>query len=159
MLKLAITFFVGGVLGSAVGFGAAIFAYPYIFPPPPAADAPVAGDAKRVATGAFIHADPGDPLHHGKGKVTVYQRTVRLEADFKVGPGPKFHVYLVPKAPIRQSSDLTGTMSVDLGRLRAFEGAQNYKIPKGVDLSKYKSVVIWCEAFGVLISPATLVFK
>ena len=50
-------------------------------------------------------------------------------------------------------------MYIDLGRLRAFEGAQNYKIPKGIDLKKYRSVVIWCEAFGVLISPATLAFK
>ena len=159
MLKFAIVFFVGGVLGSAVGFGAAIFAYPFIFPPPPAADPPVAGDAKLVANGAFIHADPSDPVHYGKGKVTVYQRTVRLEADFKVGPGPKFHVYLVLKAPVKSASDVKGTMYVDLGRLRAFEGAQNYRIPKGVDLSRYKSVVIWCEAFGVLISPATLIFK
>ena len=29
-------------------------------------------------------------------------------------------------------------------------------IPDGVDLAKYPSVVIWCEQFGVLISPAPL---
>jgi hypothetical protein len=42
------------------------------------------------------------------------------------------------------------------GRLRAFKGSQNYPIPAGVDLAGYGSVVIWCERFGVLISPATL---
>ena len=47
-------------------------------------------------------------------------------------------------------------MYVDLGRLKAFKGSQNYPIPPGVDLSKYGSVVVWCEQFGVLISPATL---
>ena len=30
------------------------------------------------------------------------------------------------------------------------------QIPDGVDLKKYQSVVIWCEQFGVLISPADL---
>ena len=50
-------------------------------------------------------------------------------------------------------------MFVDLGRLRAFKGSQRYAIPAGVDLKKYASVVIWCEQFGVLISPADLAFQ
>jgi Electron transfer DM13 len=48
---------------------------------------------------------------------------------------------------------------VDLGRLRAFKGSQVYPVPAGVNLAKYDSVVIWCEQFGVLISPAALKFQ
>jgi len=81
---------------------------------------------------------------------------VFLHDDFEVGPGPKFHVYLVPKGMIRTSSDLKDQMFVDLGRLRAFKGSQRYAIPAGVNLSKYQSVIIWCEQFSVLISPADL---
>jgi hypothetical protein len=81
---------------------------------------------------------------------------VFLEPDFEVGPGPAFHVYLVPKASIRSSSDMKNVMFVDLGRLRSFKGSQRYAIPAGVDLAKYPSVIIWCERFGVLISPADL---
>ena len=47
-------------------------------------------------------------------------------------------------------------MFVDLGGLRAFKGSQRYPIPDGVDLSRYQSVVIWCQHFSVLISPADL---
>ena len=47
-------------------------------------------------------------------------------------------------------------MYVDLGGLRAFKGSQRYAIPAGVDLKSFPSVVIWCERFGVLISPADL---
>ena len=47
-------------------------------------------------------------------------------------------------------------MFVDLGGLRAFKGSQRYVIPAGVKLKDYPSVVIWCEYFGVLISPADL---
>ena len=112
--------------------------------------------AQLVATGTFIHANPSDPVHYGRGKVSVYERAVFLEPDFEVGPGPAFHVYLVPKAPIRSSSDMKDVMFVDLGQLRAFKGSQRYPIPAGVDLAKYPSVVIWCERFGVLISPADL---
>jgi hypothetical protein len=49
-------------------------------------------------------------------------------------------------------------MYVDVGRLRLSKGSQKYNIPAGIDLKKYPSVVIWCEQFGVLISPADLKF-
>jgi hypothetical protein len=81
---------------------------------------------------------------------------VFLGSDFEVGPGPKFHVYLVPRAQLRSSGDLPGQMFVDLGRLRAFKGSQRYAIPAGLDLRKFQSVIIWCEQFSVLISPADL---
>ena len=50
-------------------------------------------------------------------------------------------------------------MFVDLGRLRAFKGSQKYKAPDGVDLTYFPNVVIWCEQFSVLISPADLTFE
>ena len=59
-----------------------------------------------------------------------------LEPDFEVGPGPAFHVYLVPKASIRTSADMKDVMFVDLGRLRSFKGSQRYAIPAGVDLAE-----------------------
>ena len=34
-----------------------------------------------------------------------------------------------------------------------------YLIPEGNDLASFKSVIIWCEQFNVLISPADLAFK
>ena len=60
---------------------------------------------------------------------------------------------------IRQNADVSGTMFVDLGKLRSFKGSQKYAIPDGVDLKAYPSVVIWCAQFGVLISPADLAFE
>ena len=150
-------FVFGGVLGTGFGVALGFFIFPYVFPPPAAAEQLAAADrAKLVASGTFIHANPSDPVHYGKGRVSVYEHTVFLEPDFEVGPGPAFHVYLVPKASIRSSSDLKDSMFVDLGGLRAFKGSQRYPIPAGVKLKDYQSVIIWCERFGVLISPADL---
>ncbi len=152
-------FLAGGVLGVGAGTALGFLLFPFVFPPPPANDQLTAAEQSDVvAKGKFIQANPSDPLHKGKGNVTVYKETVFLEPDFKVGPGPDFHVYLVPKAEVRNASDVDGTMFVDLGKLRSFEGSQKYEIPAGVDLEKYPSVVIWCQQFGVLISPADLSF-
>lgn len=150
-------FLLGGVLGTGFGVALGFFLFPFVFPPPPAAEQLTEADRSALhATGTFIHANPSDPIHWGKGKVSVYERTVFLEPDFEVGPGPKYHVYLVPNASVRKEDQVAKSMFVDLGRLRAFKGSQRYSIPAGVDLSKFPSVVIWCEAFGVLISPADL---
>jgi hypothetical protein len=150
-------FFLGGVLGTAFGVALGFFFFPYVFPPPVAVEQLTEADRSAlVATGTFIHANPSDPVHWGRGKVSVYERTVFLETDFEVGPGPAFHVYLVPNASVRSEADVKNAMYVDLGGLRSFKGSQRYPIPAGVNLKNYPSVVIWCERFSVLISPADL---
>lgn len=157
MLRYLAAALVGAVFGTAFGVALGFFLFPFVFPPPVAME--TLGEAERtrvVARGTFIHADPSDPIHHGRGDVTVYERTVLLHENFEVGPGPAFHVYLVPKANVRKAGDVEGAMYVDLGGLRSFKGSQKYAIPAGLDLSAYPSVVIWCERFGVLISPADL---
>lgn len=161
MKRLAIAFVIGGSLGIGLGFAAGIFVYPYVFLADIVAQEKVENaEAKKVvATGKFIHANPSDPIHFGSGSVTVYDDVVHLSSDFEVGPGPKFHVYLVPLDPVTPSTEVAKSMYVDLGRLRAFKGSQNYAIPAGLDLKKYKSVIIWCEHFSVLISPASLEFE
>lgn len=161
MKKSILVFLAGAVLGTAAGFALGVFVYPYIFLADIVAADRVENKSSRkvVAEGAFVHANPRDPVHYGKGKVTVYQDLVHLGNDFEVGPGPKFHVYLVPEKNVVPSTNVARTMFVDLGRLRAFKGSQNYPVPAGVDLAKYDSVVIWCEQFGVLISPAALKFN
>jgi hypothetical protein len=161
MKKSIIIFLVGGLLGGAAGIALGIFVYPYIFLSDIVGTDKVENLASRkvVAKGTFIHANPSDPIHHGKGGVIVYQDLLHLETDFEVGPGPKFHVYLVPDKNVVPSTNVAKTMYVDLGRLKAFKGSQNYSVPSGVNLANYPSVVIWCEQFGVLISPAALKFQ
>ncbi len=160
MKKILISFVLGGIVGGLAGFAAGIFVYPYVFLADIVAEERIvdAGNKRIVAGGEFVHANPSDPIHYGQGKVTVYDDVVHLEDDFEVGPGPAFHVYLVPADSVSPDTDVAATMFIDLGRLRAFKGSQVYPVPNGVDLAKYGNVVIWCKHFGVLISPAKLTF-
>ena len=148
---------IGMAFGTLCGFALGIGVFPFLFPPPEL-DEPLVGrtEAEALARATFVHANPRDPIHYGRGTATLYRDLVRLEADFEVGPGPKFHVYLVPEADVTPDTDVEATMFVDLGRLKAFSGSQNYAVPAGVDPLAYRSVVIWCEQFNVLISPAAI---
>ncbi len=161
MKKLFAGLLLGCLLGGAIGFAAGIFFFPYLFLADIEARETLADSAARtvVATGSFIHADPGDPVHHGKGSVTVYEDTVFLGADFEVGPGPKFHVYLVPLSVVTPDTPVDETKFVDLGQIRAFKGSQVFAVPAGIKLRDYPNVVIWCAQFDVLISPAKLSFR
>jgi len=162
-------FVLGGVLGTGFGVALGFFIFPYVFPPPAASEHLAEVErSSLIATGMFIHANPSDPVHYGKGKVSVYERTVFLEPDFEVGPGPAFHVYLVPKASLRSSSDLKDAMFVDLGGLRAFKGSQRYPIPAGVPTFATKSARLghWpnysstssarASSVGGMVRPSTL---
>jgi hypothetical protein len=118
-------FILGGVFGTGFGVALGFFIFPDVFPPPVAAEQ--LDDAEwshLVASAMFIHANPSDPVHYDKGRVSAYEHTVYLESDFEVGPGLAFHVYLVPKPSIRSSADLKDAMFIDLDDLRVFKGSQ-----------------------------------
>ena len=51
---------------------------------------------------------------------------------------------------------MTDAEWINLGDLKGNIGDQSYIIPADVDLDMYKSVVIWCQPFGVLFASAPL---
>ena len=104
----------------------------------------------KIRTGSFVGA--GDGFHNAEGLAKIIplaegSTILRLE-NFKSTNGPNVHVYL--------STDKTASNFVDLGRLKANNGNQNYIIPNGTDLAKYSSVLIWCKDFSVLFGSAEL---
>ena len=165
MKRIAIGLIIGMLFGGFGGFAVGIFVYPFWFLTDVAMES-LSSDVQRTAraTGRFIQVNTSDPVHWGRGKATIYQEpgnrtVVFLNDDFKVGPGPRFHVYLVDHPEVREKKDFVDSDKVDLGRLRAFQGSQVYTVPSGIDVAKYKSIVIWCKEFDVLISPASLTVR
>lgn len=99
-------------------------------------------------------------VHISSGEAVVYQladnsRILRLQ-NFSVDNGPDLYVYLVPVDPVPSTSGTEIAGYYSLGSLKGNVGDQNYEIPADVDLSQYKSVVIWCQAFAVPFAAAPL---
>ena len=148
---------VGLLIGVALGGVGGYFAATSLRPTPPGnALVTAMANGPVKATGTFTQADPADRIHYGSGAVAVYDDRVEVGGDFAVGPGPKYHLYLVPQRGIDPDTRVEETMFVDLGPLKAFSGGQVYGVPVGVDVLDYGSVVVWCEQFNSLISPAEL---
>ena len=106
--------------------------------------------SSKIRIGAFIGA--GDGFHNAEGLAKVIpigdgNSVFRLE-NFKSTNGPNVHLYL--------STDKAASNFIDLGKLRANNGNQNYNIPDRTDISKYDMVLIWCKDFTVLFGSAEL---
>jgi hypothetical protein len=103
-----------------------------------------------LLTGSFVGV--GDGIHDAQGIAKVIPiedggNVLRLE-DLVVTNGPDLYVYL--------STDKSASNFIDVGRLKANIGNQNYEVPEGTDFAKYDTVLIWCKAFSVLFGSADL---
>ncbi len=106
-----------------------------------------------LAQGSFISRE-----HPTRGTASILdvsgQQFVRFE-DFSTSNGPKLVVYLTTAPPDAPDAAFDDDI-VDLGDLQGNIGNQNYEIPAGVDLARYRTVVVWCARFHVAFGAAAL---
>lgn len=114
--------------------------------------------ATEVAAGQFRDADRA---HRGQGTARLLETGTGAHllrfTDFEVTNGPDLEVWLVAEPDPQSSADVLQSRWLSLGQLKGNVGDQTYVIPEGTDVAAFGSVVIWCEQFSVLFSPATLV--
>ncbi len=120
------------------------------------AEASFAQSGAILLTGTFHGA-----VHKTSGRATVYQSdrgdVLRL-THFSTSNGPNVHVLLIAAADAKDDENFLSenVERIDLGMLKGNQGDQNYSIPAGTDLAKYKSVAIFCERFNANFGTAPL---
>ncbi len=109
-----------------------------------------------VATGTFHGA-----AHQTSGRATIYsvngKETLRL-TNFKTSNGPNVHVILIAATDAQDNDNFLNKNleRVELGQLKGNQGDQNYSIPDGTDLNKFKAVSIYCERYNANFGTAPL---
>jgi hypothetical protein len=120
----------------------------------PAPTTTAAPAAVVTSRGEFV-----DRSHPASGTAIVLtdgtQTFVRFE-DFETDNGPDLYVYLSAGVTATTDAGALDDDFVDLGRLKGNIGAQNYEVPPGTDLTRYRTVVIWCRRFAVAFGAADL---
>jgi hypothetical protein len=99
-----------------------------------------------------------EPVAHSATGTATTIRTaagarVLTLTNFEVDNGPDLRVYLVA-GPARDESEVDDFE--DLGALKGNKGNQQYELPRGLDLDRYSTVVVWCRAFSVNFARAPL---
>lgn len=100
-----------------------------------------------LASGAFQSLE-----HRTTGKALILElgsgeRVLRFE-NLNTSNGPDLHVYL-SELPASNDWHAYGVRFADLGKLKGNVGSQNYSLPGDLDLSRFKSAVVWCKRFTV----------
>lgn len=116
---------------------------------------PAAPPALRVVSNTGFRSYEHDTS--GRAKLIELaggERYLRLE-QFETSNGPDLRVYL-SRAPASGPGDAFDDHYVELGHLKGNIGSQNYAIPAGLDLSRYRSAVIWCQRFHAPFGAAPL---
>ncbi len=138
--------------GLAWYLGSPLFLRTYTNEALPAGAPAAAGAPGVLAQGELRFVDS---VHNGKGPVRIVElegrRFVRFEG-VAITNAPDIHVYLSRET----GGKWTESTSLYLGALKATNGTFNYEVPAGMTVADYQSVVVWCRAFGVLISWADL---
>jgi hypothetical protein len=125
---------------------------------PSMASGPDAGGADEptmLASGGFIGLE-----HHASGRAIVVEladgrRFLRLE-DLETSNGPDLRVYLTDQPLSEDWFVWDDGAFVDLGALKGNVGSSNYEIAADLDLSRFRTAVVWCRRFTVGFGVAPL---
>jgi hypothetical protein len=113
-------------------------------------------DGSRLAHGDFYGID-----QDGSGTASLYRLPGGGMAlrffPFLVTRNSDLFVWVSEAPAPRTSEEALRTPHVQIDRLTATAGGQNYELPDSVDLDKVRSVVIWCEPVRTAYAAATLV--
>ena len=122
-----------------------------------AAQTDVAGG--KAESGVLLSGQFRSYAHETNGTAAVHQlgdrRVLRL-TGFSTSNGPDVRVYLVAANDATDDETVTKAGFVELGKLKGTQGDQNYDVPAGLDLEKYRAVTIWCRRFSVNFGTAPL---
>ncbi len=114
-----------------------------------------AASAQVVASGTFsgvVHATAGAAIVYRLGDG---HRILRF-TNFRTSNGPDVHVYLVAANDAKDSATVKRAEVIDMGIIKGNIGDQNYALSADLDLSKYRTVSIWCKRFAVNFGAAPL---
>lgn len=142
------------LLSLAIGFALGVYTLPILTAKPgPDLAALQAAASGALFTGTFDRNLKGsDFLHWGEGEVRVMRdKIVHIGV---LAPGPDYKIYLAPDFVDTKEGFLKiKAQSRLIGDVKTFNGII-VDVPPGVDVERYTTVVIWCEAFSQFISAA-----
>lgn len=138
----------------SLGFALGIYALPILTAPSAPTTSEAASAASQATYAGHFRRDlkDSDLLHWGEGTLSVGRTSIVLVG--KLAPGPDYKLYLSPEF-VETEADFKRLKSrmVRVGDVRTFENFV-VSVPENIDISRYDTVIVWCESFGQFITAA-----
>jgi hypothetical protein len=114
--------------------------------------------ATVVASGALVSHE-----HTTSGTVELVElpdgRYRIILRDLSTSDGPDLRVWMTDREVVAGKQGwkvFDDGLWLEVGRLKGTHGLQVYDVPAGTDISRFKSVTIWCKRFSVSFGAAPL---
>ena len=137
-----------------IGFGLGVYLLPILIAPQSPDQAMLEEMAKNALYRAELTRDRrgSDFLLWGEGTISLNKSEIVHEGQ--LAPGPDYKLYLVREfvehedefLPIKDQAQL-------IGDVKTFNGFL-LDVPAGVDIERFTTVLVWCEAFSEFITSA-----
>lgn len=153
-VKVLIVFLVTHLVVGVLGFAAGIYALPILIAPTPPTESEVAAMSSQAIFSAEFKKDleGSDSLHWGEGNVSIGAEFITLMG--KLAPGPDYKLYLSPEFVETEAEfERVKNTMIRVGEVKTFENFL-VEVSSSVDISKYNTVIVWCETFGEFITSA-----
>lgn len=154
-MKKILGLFASHLLVLLIGFGAGVYFLPILTAGEGPGKAELTKALAKARYTAMFRKDlsGSDFLHWAQGTVGVSESVIAFEG--KIAPGPDYKVYLTSSYVDSKDAFLkVKHKSVRVGEVSTFDGFIVDMSQQPVDLARYDTVVIWCEAYSQFISAA-----
>ena len=93
-----------------------------------------------------------DPWHWGEAKVTISKNKITVNGS--IAPGPDYKLYLL--SDFVEHEDEFLPIKEDAQYVAEVKSFENFvvDVPSDINVSKFNTVVIWCESFNEFITAA-----
>jgi hypothetical protein len=111
--------------------------------------------SKTIAYGCFHQV-----AHKGTGCAALIEKSdgqiILQLMDFNTAEAGDLHVLLISAPDAPENETVKDSEQLYIAPLRSSEGSQQYVVPMGPNLTKFNSVVIWNNKYGVNFTTAPL---
>ncbi|NLS13042.1 DM13 domain-containing protein [Vibrio sp. SM6] len=151
-IKKIVLLTISHIAVGVLGFAAGIYYLPILIAP----TAPSSEEINQLALNGQFQAQferalaGSDALHWGEGQVFLSDEVVTFLGQ--LAPGPDYKLYLSPTFVENEAEfEQAKAQMIQVGDINTFD---NFivTLPKGVNLAKYNTVIVWCESFGEFIT-------
>ena len=138
----------------AIGFGLGVYFLPILTAPKSVEISKINEyENKSLFQTEFVRDLRGsDPFHWGEAKVTISSKNITVNGS--IAPGPDYKLYVTNE--FTQHEDEFLPIKKTAKYVAEVKSFKNFvvEVPSNIDVSKYNTVVIWCESFNEFITAA-----
>ncbi len=142
----------------AAGFAAGVYTLPIVNAQRDAAAMPPSTASPEYRSGTFARNLTGsDPLFGGTGDPRKDGNSQVLEDPVELALGPDYRVYLTRRFIGDRPGFLAAKAdSIEVGSLMSLKDPLTFDVSPKADTGAFDKVLVWCEAFSMLITSARL---